>query len=391
MQRTLTYISYAVMALFAMQMTVTGPLLPAISRSFDLGLAEAGLVFTANFAGFVAFILAGGVLADRWGKKRVLSVALAGFAVSLLLVPLAPSFALLCAASFLVGGFGGVLESQVGALIAALNPERASYYLNLSQVFFGVGALIGPLGVGLLLAAGVDWRACYVVLGALALALTALFAPMRAPLLAAADPITWPAFTRLVGDGRFLLICLCLMLYTGAEVGSWGWLTTFLSQNLAFSVVASSAAVGVFWAAVTVGRFLIGPLTLRFATGPIIVALALAASLVTLASAAVGSAGMAWAVIVLLGLALSSQWPMIVAFGNERYPASSGTVFALLVGSGGLGTTVIPLAMGAIGEAAGMRAAMASPSVAFLAIAVVIAALLRRERRAPEPAPVATR
>ena len=88
MHRTLTYISYAVMALFAMTLTVTGPLLPAISRSFGLGMAEAGLVFTANFAGFVAFILVGGVLADRWGKKRVLSVALAGFAVSLLLVPL---------------------------------------------------------------------------------------------------------------------------------------------------------------------------------------------------------------------------------------------------------------------------------------------------------------
>jgi len=78
-----------------------------------------------------------------------------------------------------------------------------------------------------------------------------------------------------------------------------------------------------------------------------------------------------WAVIVGLGLAYSSQWPLIVAYGSERYPASSGTVFALLVGSGGLGTTVVPYLMGVIAQQTSIRMAMISPAILFIAIVLI--------------------
>jgi fucose permease len=369
--RLLTCVSYGVMAVFAMALTITSPLLPAIARSFALSMAESGVIFTANFIGFVTFILAGGILADRWGKQRVLAMALGGFAAALLAMPLAPSFAVACAITVFIGGFGGILESQLGALIAALNPERPSYYLNLSQVFFGVGALVGPVAAGLLLSARFDWRACYAILGVLTLALAGMFVSIRAPLLSATDRISWSAFAALMRDRRFLLICLCVLLYTGAEVGSWGWMSTFLSRGAGFSIVESGAAVGVFWAAMTLGRFLCGRLTLRYDLRSIIITLASLAVLVTLVSGFVVGRLAVWAVIVGLGLAYSSQWPLIVAYGGERYTASSGTVFALLVGSGGLGTTVVPYAIGLIGQQTSIRAAMISPAILFAAIAII--------------------
>ncbi|MBK9714608.1 MAG: MFS transporter [Kouleothrix sp.] len=375
--RRLTIISYAVMAVFAMALTVTSPLLPAISASFALSMAESGIIFTASFVGFVAFILAGGILADHWGKKRVLAVALVGFGLSLLLMPLAPSFAVACAISGLIGGFGGILESQLGALIAALNPDRPSYYLNFSQVFFGVGALVGPSAAGLLLAGGSDWRLCYAILGALALALAAVFVPTRAPLLSATDRISRRSLAALLSDRRFLLICLCMLLYTGAEIGTWGWMSTFLKQRMAFSIVESGVAVGIFWVAMTAGRFLCGLLTLRFQLRAIIIGLACASALVTALSGVVSNRLAIWIVIGALGLTYSSQWPLILAYGSERYTASSGTVFALLVGSGGLGTTVIPYLMGVIGQYAGIRAAVASPAVLLLAIAAIMARIER--------------
>lgn len=393
-QQLLTVICNAVMALFAMVLTVTSPLLPALSASFSLGMAESGIIFSVNFAGFVAFILAGGVLADRWGKRRVLAVSMAGFALALLLMPMASSFAVVCALMFFIGGFGGILESQIGALITALNPERASYYLNLSQVFFGVGAVIGPVAAGLLLAAGGDWRLCYLALGMAASALASSFMIVRAPALSVTDRIRWSAFTALAGDRRFLLICLCMVLYTGAEVSSWGWMSTFLTHSMGFSIVESSAAVGVFWTAMTAGRFLCGLLTLRFDLRTIIIALAALSAGVTVASGLVSGKPATWVVIVALGLTYSSQWPLIVAYGSERYTASSGTVFALLVGSGGLGTTFIPYVTGVVGEQAGIRAAMISPAILLVAIALIFlgiasldaAGVSTGERAEPKPA-----
>ena len=379
--RLLTFVCYAVMAIFAVALTITSPLLPAIADSFALSMAESGVIFTVSFLGLVAFILLGGVLADRWGKRRVLAAALAGFTVALLAMPLAPSFAAVCAVTFFIGGFGGILESQIGALVVALNPERPSYYLNMAQVFFGVGALVGPIAAGMLLAAGFDWRLYYAMLGIVALILTVLFVAIRVPELASTDRISWAAFVALVRDRRFLLICLCMMLYTGAEVGSWGWMSTFLTRSLGFSIIESSVAVGLFWAAMTVGRLLCGQLTLRYDLRTIVISLAGLAAVATLASGLVEARAAVWVVIAALGLTYSSQWPLIAAYGSERYTASSGTVFALLVGSGGLGTTVVPYLMGLIGERATIRAAMISPAVLFLAIVAIFWWLGQTERR----------
>lgn len=371
----LTGVCYAIMVVFAVTMTMISPLLPAMATSFSLSMAESGFFFTANFLGFVLFILVGGILADRWGKRLVLSAALIGFAVSLLLMPIMPSFTLACLVMLVIGGCGGIIESQIGALVAALNPMRTSYYLNLTQVFFSIGAVIGPVAAGFWLNAGGAWQVSYVISGVLALVLAGVFLLVRAPALSDTDRISRAAFRSLVVDRRFLLICLCMLLYTGAEVGSWGWMSTFLTQVIGFSVVKSSIAVGVFWLAMTVGRYLCGLLTLRFDLRAIIIVLAGLSALVTALSGLVASQPFVWTIIVLMGLTYSSQWPLIVAYGNANYTTSSSTVFALLVGSGGVGTTVIPYAIGVLGEQTSIRIAMVSPAIFLLAIAVIFSRL----------------
>ena len=81
--RYTTYLSYTIMAVFAMVLTIISPLVPEIARSFSLNLAQSGIIFTANFIGFVIFILGGGILADRIGKKPVLIFSLIGFSSDL--------------------------------------------------------------------------------------------------------------------------------------------------------------------------------------------------------------------------------------------------------------------------------------------------------------------
>jgi MFS family permease len=94
------------MMVFAMVLTAYSTLLTSISSSFSLSLAQSGIIFTANFIGFVIFILAGGVLADRIGKKTILSISLTGFAISLLCFPLSSNFYAALIIMFFIGGFG---------------------------------------------------------------------------------------------------------------------------------------------------------------------------------------------------------------------------------------------------------------------------------------------
>lgn len=366
-----TYICYAIVGVFAMVLTVNSPLLTSISKTFSLSLAQSGIIFSANFIGFVVFILVGGIMSDRLGKKAVLSVSIVGLSLGLALFTFCSNFYIACLVMFFIGGFGGIIESMITALVSELNSENSSFYINMAQVFFGIGALAGPILAGTAVAYGLPWQLCYKVLGTVSLVLAVIFIINRLPSLSKPESITLSAFKHLVSDKKFLLICLCMVFYTGSEVGGWGWMSTFLSKNLKFSAAMSGTAVGVFWLAVTAGRLLCGPLTFKYSSRKLVMVLAYLSAVVTLLSGLTDNHILVWIIIVAMGLAYSSQWPLIVSYGGEHYNRYTGTVFALLVGSGGLGSSIVPPIMGIIGQNVNIHAAMISPAVLFLAVGVI--------------------
>ena len=372
-----TYLCFAILFMFSIVLTMMSPLLPYISQSFELDITRSGAIFSANFIGFIVFTLAGGIIADRLNKKRVIFIALVGISISLAVLPLSNSFYGICIATAFIGGFGGMIESLVSAWIGDLNRERQSFYINLSGVFFGLGALIGPLFVGIALSAGIHWSVCYYFTGGLALLLAAAAWFGEADAAGMSSGINAAGLRSILSNRRFLLACFCMLLYTGSEIGSWGWMCTFLKDNMEFSIVKSSAALGLFWAAMTVGRLIFGFMTLRFDTRAMIIALAGASAAITLFSGLIQAEAAVWVVVVLMGLSYSAQWNLILAFGGESTKSSRGTAFAVLVASGGLGGMIVPYAMGLLAKGFGMRLAMSSPAILLLIVALVFIRLKR--------------
>ena len=364
---------------FAMVITVISPLLIEITRDYGLTMAQAGWIFTLNFTGFVIFVFTGGLAADHFGKKTAILASLAGFSVSLALVLFTPNYRVFCILIFFIGGFGGIIEAVVSSAVSELNDKNATFFQNLVHSFFGVGALAGPVSAGLLVTAGMDWRVCFLILGIIGALLAVAFLLTKLPNKPAENGFSFASFTALVRDPAFMVICLCIFLYTGAEVGSWGWMSLFLKQNLGFSLTRASVAVGVFWIAITVGRFACGQLTLRFKPSSIIIVLAFSAFAVTLASLFVKSEPLTWIQIILMGFSFSSLWPLIVGYGGEHRMTSSSTVFSLLVGCGGIGATAIPFLMGLAGSATDARIPMVIPSISLLLVGIFFTALVRKK------------
>jgi fucose permease len=374
-RRVATFICYAAITMFAIAMTITSPLLGEMSFKFSVSIFETGVIFTASFVGFVIFTIWGGVMADKRSKKVVLSTALLGFGIALLIFPLTTNFLVACIIMMFIGGFGGVIESQISAIVADLNPDKPEYYINLVQVFFGLGALIGPIAAGLLVYYNKPWELCYYITGVLTLVIAVFFIRIR--LLESTDEsrISFNTFKGLITDRKFLLLCICMMFYTGAEVGSWGWICTFLEEEIGFTTIKSSIALGLFWISITVGRLICGGLTFRYSTRSLVIALSFLSSIATGLCALVASEFLAWVVIVFMGLSFSSVWPLIVGYGGQKYKKSSGTAFAVLVASGGAGSMIIPYSMGLVSERAGLRAGMISPVILFLLVAVIFATI----------------
>lgn len=363
-RRIALWINYAIIFSFAAVVTISSPLLMYIASTFSLSLSQAGILFTANFVGFVSLILMGGILADRYSKKTVLTASLTGISFSLFLFTLVPNIYLACVMMFLIGGFGGSIESVSNSIIIELYPDNATFYINLAQVFFGMGALLGPVTVGVMLGMGISWQSCYFTLGIIFLVLTVAFASIKLPLLPSEERLSWTDFTYLVKDQKFLLICLCLFLYTGSEVGGWGWLSTFVKQNLRFSAVKSSLAVGVFWMSMIIGRFICTLLTRKVRIGYMVIMLSFLASIVTWMFGILSSNQyFIWLLVTLMGLTYSGIWPLLVSYGCAQFEKNKGTVSALLMGSGGIGASIIPLSMGVIAQLLDTSWAIITPAL----------------------------
>lgn len=370
-----TALCCAISALLAAVASAASPMLVEITKTFSLDIVQSGVLIATNFAGFVLFVTASGLIVDRMGKKTVVSISLWGLAASLLLLSLAPCFALVCLSMLLVGGFLGVLESQISGLVADMNPRKADYFVNRTQVFFGLGAMAGPVLASLALSQGVAWQLCYRGIAALTLLMSAAVTRARFPHNRPTNRVRLRHMKRALQDRKFQLLCLCMVCYTGVEAGSWVWMCTFLTERQGFTLMRSALAAGVFWGAMTLGRSVCGRLSLRYPLRRLITGLSLLSGVTVLLYGLVIQEASVWVMIALSGLFFASLWPLLVSYGIRSFDGFSGMTASLLVGFGGVGATLIPIAIGFIARQAGLRIAMSSPSILLFAVAVLFTRL----------------
>lgn len=372
MKKTLSnIIILTIIFTFAINLTMISTLLEGMRKTYSLGISQSGFIFTVNFTGFVGFVLIGGYFADRHGKKLILIISTFCFSLLLLLVTFSPNFTVLCILMFLIGGFGGIIESMTMAVLSDMNTKNAVFYVNLSQVCFGVGAIAGPILAGYAISSGYGWQACYAALSVVVFIFSIFLCFCNIPKIIILDSFKPISLFGCFRNSRFMHVCLCMLLYTGSEVGGWGWLCTLLNQKLNFSTSKSSLAVAVFWIAMTAGRFLCGALASNINLRTLIITLAFSSSVLTAVSCLITNEAIIWVIIALIGLAYSSQYPFLISFGSRQTTESTSTSFPMLMGFGGIGCMIVPYLMGIIGSAASMNLSMLLPAVLLLLIGVI--------------------
>ncbi len=112
-------------------------------------------------------------LLDRFTRKKALLASFAGFIVGTVLCGLAPSYGWLMAARILAGCFGGISNSLIMATIADAIPlERRGTAMGIVMTSFSLASVVGvPLGIAAANHLQLGWRAPFLILGALSVAL----------------------------------------------------------------------------------------------------------------------------------------------------------------------------------------------------------------------------
>jgi sugar phosphate permease len=129
-----------------------------LSADFGLSAASLGNLSAFYFYGYVAVQIPTGLLADRFGPRRVLSVGAAATAVGTLLFALAPGVALANAGRFAIGVAAGVAFVSMLKLASHWMPSRQFAFVSGVALFTGV---VGATLAGAPLRMAVDafgWR-----------------------------------------------------------------------------------------------------------------------------------------------------------------------------------------------------------------------------------------
>ena len=146
------------------------PLGEKFMGAFAIGPTEfSWLVSVYAGTAFVASIATPGFV-DRFDRRLVLLCAHVGFAAGTLGCGLVDSFGVLLVLRGITGAFGGLVATQVLAIVGDyFPPERRGRAMGIVMMAFSVASVVGvPAGINL--AAWQGWRAPFLVLGGIAAA-----------------------------------------------------------------------------------------------------------------------------------------------------------------------------------------------------------------------------
>jgi len=143
--------------------TVVNVALPALGD--DLGASFGGLQWTLNgyTLTLASFILVGGSLGDRFGRRRVFTIGVVWFALASALCAVAPSIEVLIAARALQGVGSALLTPGSLAMISAsFGADDRARAIGAWSGLGGVATAIGPF-IGGYLVGGPGWRWIFVI------------------------------------------------------------------------------------------------------------------------------------------------------------------------------------------------------------------------------------
>lgn len=352
-----------VLTAFALTTNSLPPLVTTIAGGFKIPVSAFGPLFALQYAMFAlaAFLSSFAQKRVRIRNRTFVVVGLVTLSGVLLSAPLFRSRGSLYLLIVLLGVAGGLVESHGSVVVAELDERKSSQYLNLSQAFFCLGGIAAPFTIGHLFRMGLSWQRMLVIFGAFIAFVAVVFAMARpvGERVKKADegsaargtvPTDLPASR---SRTAFLLLSALMFFYTAGESTIVSWLPGLF--EIARSVPKDEAAgfLGLFWSGVLVARFAMFfyPST-KGVAGMVGISLVLSILGIGLLWIGVGVTA-SRLLVVIIGLAFGPIWPGVVAISREDRGAAGMAV--RIIGIGGLGAAVGPLASAELIRTAGIE------------------------------------
>lgn len=355
---------------------ILGPIIPDIIDSFHVSLAAAAFLPFSFFLAYGVLSIPSGFLVDRFTEKPVMVASFVAALAGALGFATHPTYAMAIVSLFTIGAGMAMLQVAINPLLrVAGGEEHFAFNEATAQFVFGAASFISPLiyaymvsnvapGAGPLLQlfaritpVEMRWVSIYWIFAAVSAVVVLLLAAIRFPRIQRTEeeqagkagtyaamlrrPMVWAYFG-------------CVFAYVGSEQGTADWISKFLMQYHGFDPhTVGAAAVSWFWGMMTAGCFLGMILLKAFDSRRVLLGFAVCA-LAALTVALFGPATASRYAFPAIGFFASIMWPTVISLGLNSVKEHHGS-FAGILCTGIVGGAVVPLLIGKIGDAVGLR------------------------------------
>lgn len=358
---------------------IIGPLIPEVIKGFSVSKGMAGLL---NFSFFIAYgvmSIPAGILTERYKEKKVITAAFMLATMGALLFSFFPTFGVYLVSLFLIGVGMAILQVAINPLLRVSGGEENFAFTSvLAQLFFGGASYLSPLlysylvtnltsgntsnlllsTLDQLVPANLKWVSIYWIFAIIAIAMVVVIMFSRFPKVELNEDEkvgSIDTIRELLKNKYVVLFFFGIFAYVGTEQGVASWISKFLEDYHGMNAaVEGASATSWFWGLLTIGC-LLGLGLLKLIDSKIILRIFSVAAMICLATALTTGNGMiAYYGFIGVGFFASVMWSIVFSLALNSLKDNHGAFSGILC-SGILGGAVIPLIVGILGDAFGLR------------------------------------
>lgn len=359
---------------------ILGPLMPLIIDGFDINYRMAGFLPFSFFLAYGLVSIPAGALVEMIGPKKTMLLAftinLAGAAV----FSFFPVYGAALVALFLIGMGMAMLQVIINPLMRTAGGEaNFAFYSVMGQLVFGLASFVSPFVFSALMAEiargdsspvarlltglvpeGLGWVTFYWLFALVFLVVIVIISRMSIPKLTVEqDELSSPAtvYLMLLRQPSVILFFLGIAAYVGTEQCLANWMSEFLSVYHGVSPEAEGAhTVGLFWGLMSLGCVL-GLGLLKLLDSKIVLRVFTLIAAAMLLAAVFGSREVALIAFPATGFFISVMFSVIFSLALNSSPDHHGAYSGILC-SGIFGGALLPLIVGMVGDAWGLKTAL---------------------------------
>ncbi len=337
---------------------VLGSSWPIMYEEFNVPISYAGILsISINLCTIISSLFAGRLL-KKFGTGLLTAISVTITAFALLGFSFSSSFFIIWIFTIPYGLGAGAIDASINNY-AAVN--YSAKHMNWLHSFWGVGATLGPIIMGLTLSNNFSWNSGYVALFIVQITLSIILffsLPLwgeskKIEVLEEEKSYEIKELLKLKGAKEILIAFFC---YCSLEVGTGLWSSTYLVLEKNLSKELSATLGSLFFLGITIGRFISGFLSTKVNSKNMIRLGEFLAFIGILLLALFSNYIFACVGLILIGLGCAPIYPSIIHETPKRFGKyASASMVGLQMACAYSGSTIAPPIIGFITENFGIN------------------------------------